>query len=168
MTNTLLKLNFCNVKVRDEDIEDLAKSCKRLEYLNLIDTYVTHYSVPVIIRTWFDTLVDLSLPEEIGIRLGLYVKETIEEDLRSLAITIQSMPKLQYLHIGDFYGNLNPMLYKECIREENIHKEKLRQLLPNLGINMDPIFDNQYPGDLQHWFSVKNRNLKSAGFQFSR
>ena len=169
LTNKALKINFSGVKVRDEDIDALAKNCTKLEYLNLTDTWVTLEAVPEICRTWSKTLVDLSLPEEIGIVLGLHEKETIDHDLKIFASKIQSMPNLQYLHIGDLRGNLNPMMkYKECITEETSHREKLQRLFPNLGINMDPLFDPNYPGDLQWKFYLVDSNLKPAGLKFPR
>ena len=81
----------------------------------------------------------------------------------------QKMPNLQYLHIGDLRGNLNPMMkYKECITEEKLHREKLQYLFANIGINMDPIFDPNYPGDLQWRFYLMDSNLKPAGLKFPR
>ena len=79
------------------------------------------------------------------------------------------MPNLQYLHIGDLRGNLNPMMkYKECITEETSHREKLQHLFPNLGINMDPLFDPTYQGDLQWKFYLMDDNFKPAGLKFPR
>ena len=151
LTNKALKINFSGVKVRDEDIDALAKNCTKLEYLNLTDTWVTLEAVPEICRTWSKTLVDLSLSEDIGIALGLYEKPTISHDLKIFASKIQSMPNLQYLHIGDIYGH------------------KLQHLLPKLGININyPNFDPNYPGDLQWKFYLMDKKLKRSGLKFPR
>ena len=155
LTNKALKINFSNEKVKDEDIEALAKNCKKLEYLNLTDTWVTLGAVQEIFRTWSKTLVDLSLPEEIGIILGLHEKETIGHDLKIFAFKIQSMPNLQYLHIGDPYGSIKIS-----------YREKCKRIFENLGVNMDPIYDPEYPGDLQWRFYLMDDNLKSAGLKF--
>ena len=157
LTNKALKINFSGEKVKDEDIEDLAKNCKKLEYLNLTDTWVTLGAVQEIFRTWSKTLVDLSLPEEIGIILGLHEKETIGHDLKIFAFKIQSMPNLQYLHIGDPYGSIKIS-----------YREKCKRIFENLGVNMDPIYDPGYPGDLQWRFYLMDDNLKSAGLKFPR
>jgi hypothetical protein len=166
LTNKVLRINFCNEKVQDEDIKALAKNCKDLEYLNLIDSWVTLSAIPDIVSAWSTTLVDLSLPQEIGVELGLAEKKDI--DWKNLEM-IDSMVKLKFLHIGDFLGYIYPSTgYKNWRLEEEIHKENLRFRFPHLRINMDPMFDHEYPGDLQWRLYQMDSKMKNAGFNFTQ
>ena len=71
LTNKMLRLDFCSERVMDDDVIALANQCKNLEYLNLSDTWVSYSVLSEIVQAWSGTLMDLSLPQEIGLVIGL-------------------------------------------------------------------------------------------------
>jgi hypothetical protein len=143
LTNEMLRLDFCSERVMDDHVMALANQCKNLEYLNLSDTWVSYSVVPEIVRAWSGTLMDLSLPQEIGVDIGLDEDETDETNLSSLKTMIGSLQNLKYLHIGTWLGNLLPFDMRGIVYvEEKKHLEKLKKLFPGLTINLNPFSDN--------------------------
>ena len=123
----------------------LASQCKNLEYLNLSDTWVTFSIVPEIIQTWSGTLLDLSLPQQIGLDIGLDEDEPDETDLETFKAMIGSLQKLKYLHVGTWLGfltlyEIQGNLYVQRV-EKSKHIEKLKKLFSGLTINLSPFSD---------------------------
>ena len=145
LTKKMLRLDFCSEKVMDNHIMALASQCKNLEYLNLSDTWVTSSIVPEIIQTWSGTILDLSLPEQIGLDFGLDEDKPDETDLETFKAMIGSLKKLKYLHVGTWLGYLTQYeiqgnLYVQRV-EKIKHIEKLKTLFSGLTINLSPFSD---------------------------
>ena len=143
LTNKMLRLDFCSERVMDDNVIALANQCKNLEYLNLSDTWVSLSVLSEIVQAWSGTLMDLSLPQEIGLDIGLDEDDTDETNLESLKAMIGSLQKLKYLHIGTWLGNLLPFDIRGIVYvEKKKHIEKLKKLLPGLTINLNPFSEN--------------------------
>ena len=136
----MLRLDFCKERVMNIDIMALAKQCKNLEYLNLSDTWVTYSIVPTIILEWSGTLLDLSLPQTIGLDLGLDEDEPDETTLEDFKTMIGSVTKLKNLHIGNWCGDMAEITGNSYVKDKN-HIKKLEKLFPGLTINLSPFSD---------------------------
>ena len=141
LTNKMLRLDFCKERVMDIDIMALANQCKNLEYLNLSDTWVTYSIVPTIVLTWSGALLDLSLPQTIGLDLGLDEDEPDETILEDFKKMIVSVTNLKYLHIGNWRGDMAEITGNTFVKDKK-HIKKLEKLFPGLTINLSPFSDD--------------------------
>ena len=66
-TDKLLRLDLCRLRVMDNNVANLIKTCPNMTYLNLADTWITFPVIARIVRGWSKTLMDLSLPLDIGL-----------------------------------------------------------------------------------------------------
>lgn len=66
-TDKLLRLDLCRLRVMDDNVIALIKTCTNMIYLNLSDTWITFAVIAEIVRGWSKTLMDLSLPLSIDI-----------------------------------------------------------------------------------------------------
>ena len=139
LSEKVISIDFSAESVTDDNITALVQRCNRLEHLNLCDTDVTYSGVIEIIETLSNSLINLSLPQEVGLELGLHEMPDMERLEK-----IGTMPKLKYLHIGDWFGYLWPdnMAFvppfdenaDDIYIEQKKHVEIMTQTFPHLKI----------------------------------
>ena len=82
LSEKVISIDFSAESVTDDNITALVQRCNRLEHLNLCDTDVTYSGVIEIIETLSNSLINLSLPQEVGLELGLHEMPDMEVDGR--------------------------------------------------------------------------------------
>ena len=160
VSTTLEKINISGEKVRDSDLRALTFRCPNITFLNLNGTLVTFESFYDLAITWKHSMRYLSLPKKVAKELGLSLEpirnyEYLEDltqlwkrgiinprETPALAIlaqfktTIDSMPALKYLNMGEYAENV--------IDVERNYKYTLQRLFRHIVINLSP-YDDKYP-----------------------
>ena len=144
----LLKLNLSGLRINDRNLEKLVKRCNKIIELDLSSTLITLKGVILISDNLSNSLVNLSLPNEIG--LCLYSSP----DLCEIIFLIASLKHLWWKSC-DVYElkrrSEDHSRSSEALEFEIIH---LKQMLQHLTINKIPhnIADPSYPyGDNGIW-----------------
>jgi hypothetical protein len=128
LTNTILRLNIAQEDIRDDDIEALSKQCPNLQYLNIADTIISYNAIADITIGWKHTMIQLCLPKQMGITLSLDRKAQPSGLVEQFRLMITTMSRLTFLHVGDFWGEMDNDL-------DNNHVAVLKNLFPKLKIN---------------------------------
>jgi hypothetical protein len=126
LTNTILRLNIAQEDIRNDDIEALSKQYPNLQYLNIADTMVSYNAIADISIGWKHTMIQLCLPKQITLSLDRKTQPSgLVEQFR---VMIATMSRLKFLHVGDFWGEMDNDL-------DNNHVAVLKNLFPKLKIN---------------------------------
>ena len=128
LTDTIIRLNIAQEDIRDDNVEALAKQCPHLQYLNISDTMVSYNAIADITIGWKNTKVQLCLQKQMGVTLSLDREAQSSGVLEQFRLMITAMSRLKFLHVGDFWGEMDNDL-------DNNHVAILRSLFPKLKIN---------------------------------
>ena len=107
LTDTIIRLNIAQEDIRDDNVEALAKQCPHLQYLNISDTMVSYNAIADITIRWKNTMVQLCLPKQMGVTLLLDREAQSSEVLEQFRLMITAMSRLKFLHVGDFWGEMD-------------------------------------------------------------
>ena len=139
LTSNTLRLDISSNEVKDEHIQSLVERCKNLEHIDLSETLVTFKSVTAIVTALSHSLVSLSLPQNVGLEIGLPNDVSMDK----LKI-IFNLTKLENLHITCFWYDSDGVVGMSDHEMEALgvlvirnHFEKLAKIFPKLTIGRD-------------------------------
>jgi hypothetical protein len=170
LTNNILRLNLSKERILDENIRALSRQCPKLQYLNICETMVSYDVFSDIALTWKTTMVYMCLPHQMAVTLALDSNTVVAfdglENLTNLwenkqisapkspelAMLVQfksmidSMPILEFLHMGDW----NDQMPYDFLGTQQ-HTTVLMRMFPNLTINLSP-FALRSPVEVDPYF----------------
>jgi hypothetical protein len=170
LTNNILRLNLSKERVLDGNIMALSRQCTKLQYLNISETMVSYDIFFSMVSAWQNTMVYMCLPHQMAVTLALDSDTIVMfdglEDLTSLwennrinaeespaltllaqfKSTIDNMPNLRFLHMGDWNGQ---MPYDFLGTQQ--HTAVLMKMFPNLTVNLSP-FELRSPVEVDPYF----------------
>ena len=109
---------------------------------------VSYEAIADITLGWKHTMVQLCLPKQMGVTLSLDRKSQSLVMLEQFRLMITAMSRLKFLHVGDFWGQMDNDL-------NNNHVAVLKNLFPKLNINLS-LYNSDSPVESDPYFAFRH------------